>query len=114
METVLEQNQIDDIITVNFNDVRRFNVTLADQVKNEFITIIEKGNKKIIFDLKGVAFIDSSGFGALVSIYNHAKENQAIFKICNVSSEAMELVQVTKLDKVFEIFPTIEECIKSY
>jgi len=114
MEKVLEKQVIEDISVFKFNNVKRFNIILADQVKTEIINCIKSGCKKVIFNFQDVSFIDSSGFGALVAIYSFAKENQAKFKLCNISKEAMELVIVTKLDHVFEIHATIEECIKSF
>lgn len=114
MEKVLKRKQLDDIIILNFENVKRFNITLAEQVKSEINELITNGNSKIVFDLTGVSFIDSSGFGAMVSVYNFAKENNAFFKICCISKEAMELVVVTKLDKVFEIYNTVDDCTNSF
>lgn len=114
MEKVLEKQVIEDISIFKFINVKRFNIILTDQVKNEIINCIKSGCKKVIFDLEDITFIDSSGFGTLVAIYSYAKENQAKFKLCNISKEAMDLVIVTKLDHVFEIFTSLDQSIKSF
>ena len=96
------------------NEINRFNILISDDVKKELNKhLIIKGTK-LILNLQGIDFIDSSAFGALVSAYKTSKLNNSFFKICNVSNETMELIQITKLDKVFDIFDNIDDCIKDF
>jgi anti-sigma B factor antagonist len=102
-----------DIAIAKITDNRKLNVLNADEIKNA-LTLILRDYDKLIFNLEGIVFIDSTGFGALITIFKRARENDKLFKMCNISPEAMELLKITKLDKVFEIYGTLEECIESY
>jgi anti-anti-sigma factor len=102
-----------DIAIATINDNRKLNVLNAEEIKNA-LTLILRDYDKLIFNLDGIVFIDSTGFGSLITIFKRARENDKSFKICNISPEAMELLKITKLDKVFDIYDTLEECMKSY
>ena len=114
MEKILDFKIVNNVIVYNFINVKRFNITIADHVRNELLAKIKTPKTNIVLDLQGVEFIDSSGFGALVYVFNKAKNTNSIFKLCNISKEAMELVAITKLDKVFDICPSVDDCINSF
>lgn len=84
--------------------VKTLNVVAAPQVKNYLSTLIQE-HDNVLFDLEGVNFIDSSGFGSLIAAFNLAKDNGHNFSICNINEKTMQLVKVTKLDSVFNIYP---------
>ncbi len=112
---MLKINKHKDILITSFDKkITRFNILISDDVKKELNKQLLIKGTRLILDLKGVDFIDSSGFGALVSAYKTSKLNNSFFKICNVSSETMELVQITKLDRVFDIYKNLDDCIKSF
>lgn len=102
-----------DIAIATINDNRKLNVLNAEEIKNA-LTLILRDYDKLVFNLDGIVFIDSTGFGALITIFKRARENDKSFKICSVSPEAMELLKITKLDKVFDIHDNLEDCLKSF
>ncbi|RLD64636.1 MAG: anti-sigma factor antagonist [Bacteroidetes bacterium] len=108
-------NKHKDILIASFEEnINKFNILISEDVKKELNKHLIKKGTKLILDLHDVDFIDSSGFGALVSAYKTSKLNNSFFKICNVSDETMELVQITKLDKVFDIYDKLDDCINSF
>lgn len=112
---MLKINKHKDILIASFDKgITRFNILISDDVKKELNKQLLIRGTKLILNLEGIDFIDSSGFGTLVSAYKTSKLNNSFFKICNVSSETMELVQITKLDKVFDIYKNLDGCIKSF
>ena len=58
-------------------------------------------NKKIVLDLSSVDYIDSSGLGALVSIYMAANRAQVDLELANPKPRVRELFKLTKLSDVF-------------
>ncbi len=110
---MLTINYQNDIAIIHIKNERKFTFFIADKVKEELHELINQNATKIIFNLDGIVFIDSTGFAALISTLNLAKEKDCIFKICNISSGVMELIEVTKLDSIFDIYSSVEECIKS-
>ncbi|MFH0759116.1 MAG: STAS domain-containing protein [Bacteroidota bacterium] len=111
---MLATRNIDDIIVVNLKDTNRFNSTIAEPVKERLIEFYNKPNVNLAFDLKGISYIDSSGFGAFLSALKAASNNYGQFKICNVNSEVIELFRLLQLHHVFEIYDELEACIESF
>lgn len=67
--------------------------------------LIEQGNKNFIFNFSECTFIDSTGLGALVSIYKKCVEKGGSIKLKALNPEVEKLFKLTRLDKVFEICP---------
>jgi len=72
-------------------------------VKESLLEHFNKPNVNLIFDLQGISFIDSSGFGVFLSAMKAANNNYGQFKICNVDEEVMELFKLLQLHHVFEL-----------
>ncbi len=104
----------DDIIIVSFNGVNRFNALITEQVKEEIKSLFSSPNTKLILDLSGIQFIDSSGFGVFLSIMKTANNNYGYFKISNINEEVMELFKLLQLHNVFEIYNLREDALKSF
>jgi anti-sigma B factor antagonist len=58
--------------------------------------------KRLVLDLTGVDFVDSSGLGALVSLYMHASRSGCLIEIANPKQRIRDLFKMTKLSNVFE------------
>ena len=79
---------------------------IVDEVANFRIKInklIDGGNKNFIFNFSQCDFIDSTGLGALVSIYKKCVEKGGSIKLKSLKPEVEKLFKLTRLDKVFEI-----------
>ena len=66
---------------------------------------IEAGNKKVIFNLKGVNYVDSAGLGTLLSAASKIKNAGGILVICSLSEQVVKLLRTTKVESVFRIQP---------
>ena len=72
------------------------------------------GTKQLVLNLGGVTYIDSGGLGTLVSLYTTAHNAGGAVKLSNLTQRVGDLLQVTKLLTVFEVYPTEEEAIQSF
>jgi anti-sigma B factor antagonist len=102
------------IVVVSFDNVNRFNALIAEPVKEQMKSYFVKPNTKLILNMEGIDFVDSTGFGVFLSIMKTANNNYGFFKICNISPGVMELFKLLQLHNVFEIYNTKEDCIKSF
>ena len=73
-----------------------------------------EAHKQVIFDLSGLAFVDSSGCGALLSCLRKVKGHDGDLKLCRISKQIRDLFNVIRMDQVFQIFETREEAVKSF
>jgi anti-sigma B factor antagonist len=87
---------------------------ISEPVKELLLDYFNKPNTRLVFDLKGVTFIDSSGFGVFLSAMKAANNNYGQFKICNVNPEVMELFKLLQLHHVFELYDELDTCLESF
>ncbi len=111
---MLKIENINSITVVSFNGINRFNAVITESVKEEMKALYSAPNTRLILDLSGIQFIDSSGFGVFLSIMKTANNNYGFFKISNISEEVMDLFKLLQLHNVFEIYNNREDALKSF
>ncbi|MGC9224294.1 MAG: STAS domain-containing protein [Terracidiphilus sp.] len=92
-------------------------ITLGEgsvQLRDAIRDLIAKGQRYILLDLGEVSYIDSSGLGELVSAYTTAKNQGATLKLLKLTKKVHDLLQLTKLYTVFEIFDDEASAIASF
>jgi anti-sigma B factor antagonist len=76
--------------------------------------LVAEGRTRIVLDLKGVTRLDSAGIGMLVCKYLSALRRGGVLKLLHPTARAEELLHVTRLNTVFEIFDSEDEAIRSF
>ena len=71
-------------------------------------------SRQIVLDLGDVTRIDSGGLGTLVALYTSARNVGGDIKLANLGSRVNELLQVTKLVTVFDVFDKAEDAVASF
>lgn len=71
-------------------------------------------SKRIVLNLAGVNYIDSGGLGTLVALYASARSNGGVIKLANLTQRVGDLLQVTKLVTIFDIYDSEEKAIQSF
>ncbi len=69
---------------------------------------------KVVLDLSRVTFVDSSGCGAILSFLRQLKAAGGDLKLCSVSKPVRSLFELVRMHRVFDIFNTREEAVKSF
>lgn len=93
--------------------VKKLNILIADKIKNLLQEVIDEGKPNLVLNLQNISYIDSSGFGAIVSLFNYAKNRDVKFILCEVSEKNMALVKITKLTDVLTIYDNLDQAIAS-
>jgi anti-sigma B factor antagonist len=76
--------------------------------------LVTKNQNKILLNLADVTYIDSSGIGELVSGYTTVTNTGGSLKLLNLNKRVKDLLQITKLYTVFEVFEDEAAAIRSY
>jgi len=76
--------------------------------------LLSAGKKKIVLNLANVTYIDSAGLGTLVATFHSARGQGATLKLANLGSKFKEVLQVTKLMTVFEVFDSDSAAVASF
>jgi anti-sigma B factor antagonist len=103
----------DKIDIVSFS-VNKINALITDNIRYEIEKLSETSNSKIIINLSGVEYIDSSGFSCFLSIIRSVRNNYGIVKFANPEPRVMELFKMLNLDTVLQIFDDTDSCIRSF
>lgn len=70
--------------------------------------------KQIVLDLGEVEFVDSSGLGAMLSALRQANTLGGDVKLAKLQRPARVVVELTRMHRVFEIFESVDEAVRSY
>lgn len=83
---------------------------LRDQIKS----LAERGHKKVILNLHETMYFDSSGVGELISGFTTLSNCGAQLKLLKLTKRLEDLLQITKLYTVFEVFDDEAEAVRSF
>ncbi|MCU0411266.1 MAG: STAS domain-containing protein [Bacteroidetes bacterium] len=75
----------------------------TDELKAKAKDLLDQGNRKLVLDLGGVTYINSSGIGALVNIHTMFQKAEGKIKLCNVAKGVENVFVITKLTSVFDV-----------
>lgn len=84
--------------------------TFRDTLKD----LTAAGNKKLLLNLGGVNYIDSSGIGEMVSGFTTVTNQGGQLKLLNLTKRVQDLLQITKLYTVFEVFDDEAAAVRSF
>ncbi len=86
----------------------------ATTLNEQLHKLIEAGKNKVIIDLKGVKFMNSSGLGMLIGGLTTMKNAGGELKIANASEKIESLLIITKLITVFEHHDSVKKAVGSF
>jgi len=76
--------------------------------------VLEEGKRRILLNLGGVSYIDSSGIGELVSSYTAINKDEGQLKLLNLTQKLQDLLAITKLLTVFDVYDNEAEALNSF
>ncbi len=76
--------------------------------------LLEEGKKRILLNLGGVSYIDSSGIGELVSSYTAINKEGGQLKLLNLTQKLQDLLTITKLLTVFDTYDNEGAALNSF
>jgi anti-sigma B factor antagonist len=85
-------------------------VVMRDNVQS----LLDSGRHQIVLNLEKVSYMDSAGIGELVACYKRAREKDGTVKLLNPSGKVYDLLQLTKLEEIFDTFKDENEALVSF
>ena len=82
--------------------------------KKTVARLLEEGHARLLVDLSAVRFLDSSGLGALVRAMTTSQSEGGQTKLVGVGPQVRKLLEMTKLDSVFEMYEDLETAAASF
>ena len=85
----------------------------APKLRESIVQLVESGSYRIVVDLEGVTFMDSTGLGTLVGGLKRVKEHDGTLALVCSSRPVMRVLTITGLNNVFVISSSVEEALAS-
>lgn len=107
------RRQIGSVLVLAFAEPLQLEGDTSDRFKEWLKSEIGDGDLRLVMDLGRVEFIDSAGLGALISCFKMLRANGGDMKLANVPGPVRTVFEITRLLRVFDTYPTVEEAMKS-
>jgi anti-sigma B factor antagonist len=88
-------------------------VYTAPQLKQQMINLLESGAKELIVDLTKVDYLDSTALGVLIGGLKRMREREGNMVLVCPSPRILRVFEITGLDKIFEIYHSLEDANES-
>jgi anti-sigma B factor antagonist len=100
----IDVSKVGDVTVVKFVDRKILEETGIQELGTELFSLIEHDNRRsILLNFDNVDFLSSAALGKLITLDRKMKTAQGRLKMCNIRPEILEVFQITKLNKVFDI-----------
>ena len=109
----IEERTAGDIIILDLTG--RMTLGEGDEIlKDKINSLVLDGHKKIVLNLAGVPYIDSSGLGEIVRTYTTVSRQGGSLKLLNLTKRITDLLSITKLLTVFETHDSEDDAVRSF
>jgi anti-sigma B factor antagonist len=89
-------------------------INSSPEIRDSFEKVIKNKAMKVLVNLNGVSYVDSSGLATLVEMLKKTRSYGGRLRISNLAPKVKSLFEITKLEKLFEIFDTAEDAIAEF
>ena len=103
------------ITLVNVLDVSVLDRTQIDKIGDELLRLVEDlGRKKVLVNFEGVDYLSSAVLGKLIALHKRLAMKSGELKLSGIKASILEVFEITKLDKVFDIYSDEESAVASF
>lgn len=113
MSAKLSSRQVGEVMVVDVSG----RITLGEgssNLREGVRELLNQGKHKILLNLGDVSYIDSSGIGELVSAFTSVSNQNGQLKLLHLTKRVKDLLQITKLYTVFDIYDDEAHAIRSF
>ena len=113
MSMAITRRRLDDVVILDLTG----RITIGEgtiMLREDIQEMLQQGQRKFLLNLADVNYIDSSGLGELVSSFTTVKNSEGQLKLLNLTRRVSDLMQITKLLTVFDVFDSEPEALKSF
>jgi len=109
--TYFQERKIDGVTILTVQ--RGFKGVLESLLKERIDELVQEGSLQIVIDLKLVPYVDSSDIGRLIRAHLSVRQAGGRVRLCNLSERVLDVLKMTRLHTVLELYQTEEEALAS-
>jgi anti-sigma B factor antagonist len=110
---VIEQRTVGSVVILDLSG----KLALGDGdglLKDKVHSLVFQGSKDIALNLANLSYMDSAGLGELIAVHSTTTRNGGHIKIFNLTKRVSDLLAITKVLTVFDVFDSEQEALKSF
>ncbi|MBI3836688.1 MAG: STAS domain-containing protein [Planctomycetia bacterium] len=104
--TYIDLTDAGEVLVANFKQASILDQNIIDQIGREFeqAELEAASNRKLLLNFQTVEYMSSAMLGKLVQLHKRCKADKTRLKLCSISKNPLEVFQITRLDRLFEIY----------
>ena len=92
----------------------RLDVAGAPALKAAVSEAVGDGRPRLVIDMEGVSFVDSSGLGSVVAALKQARSSKGDLRLAAPNQQVRVVLELTTLDRVFPYYATVEDALSDF
>jgi anti-sigma B factor antagonist len=88
-------------------------VFTSPKLRETLVELVEAGGLHVVFDLSEVDFLDSTGLGVLIGVYNRLRSRSGSMTLAGANDRVSNVFHVTQLTKIFVLHDSLEEALRA-
>ena len=92
----------------------RLDVAGAPALKDAISDVAKNGPPKVVIDMEGVSFVDSTGLGSVIAVLKQIRNRRGELRLAAPNQQVRVVLELTTLDRVFPYFATLEEALAGF
>ncbi|TMC54133.1 MAG: STAS domain-containing protein [Chloroflexi bacterium] len=92
----------------------RLDVAGAPALKDAISQLAKNGPPKVVIDMEGISFVDSTGLGSVISALKEIRNSQGELRLAAPNQQVRVVLELTTLDRVFPYYATVEEALAGF
>ena len=92
----------------------RLDVAGAPALKEAIGEAVKNGPPKVVIDMEGVSFVDSTGLGSVIAALKQIRNSQGELRLAAPNQQVRVVLELTTLDRVFPYYATLEEALAGF
>ena len=111
----LELEEVGDVTVVNFVDKKILDEQNIQIIGEQLFDLVDnQGKKKLLLNFSNVEFLSSAALGKLITLNKKVQTSGGKLVMCKIAKEILEVFEITKLDKLFKIYPDEQAALQAF
>lgn len=110
----ISQRSVQGVCVLDINGPITLGADGSERLGDRVRSLVQAGERRLVLNVAGVAYVDSAGLGELVNAFTTIKRQGGVLKLVGVTKKLHDLLVITKLVGVFQTFETEEAALLSF
>jgi anti-sigma B factor antagonist len=111
----LELEDVGEVTVVNFVDKKILDEQNIQIIGEQLFDLVDnQAKKKILLNFGNVEFLSSAALGKLITLNKKVQQAGGKLVMCKIAKEILEVFEITKLDKLFKIYPDEQKALSAF